>query len=332
MKKALFVLDDIERIYAPRVQREIAELVDLFAPPQGPDVATRNPDVLGDAEIILSGWGAPTLDERFLATAPKLEAVFYGAGSIRHVVTSAFWERDITMCTAWAANAIPVSEYALSQILFCLKHGYRVAQAYRKLRSVGEAWKEAGAMPGVYGSTVGIISLGMIGRLVTERLRPFDVHILAYDPFATQDDAAELGVELVSLDALFARADVVSLHTPWLPETEGMITGQHFRAMKSGATFINTARGAVVREDELIEVLRTRPDLFAVLDVTYPEPPRIDSPLWDLPNVVLTPHMAGSMDAECHRMGAYMLDELRRYLTGQPLKWRVTETKFQTMA
>src|SRR5205823_690272 len=116
----------------------------------------------------------------------------------------------------------------------------------------------------------------------------------------------------------------VSLHTPHLPETEGMITGRHLDSMKRGATFINTARGQVVREGEMIEVLSRRPDLQAVLDVTAPEPPAADSPLYTLENVVLTPHIAGSLGEECRRMGRYMVDELRRYLAGEPLKWQVT--------
>ena len=165
----------------------------------------------------------------------------------------------------------------------------------------------------------------MIGRQVCERLRAHDVRVLAYDPFATAAQAAALNVELCSLAEVFQRADVVTLHTPWLKETEGLITGAHFAAMKPGATFINTARGAVVRETELIEVLTRRPDLQAVLDVTYPEPPGPESPLYTLPNVVLTPHIAGSMNTECRRMGQYMVDELGRYRAGQPLKWQITK-------
>jgi phosphoglycerate dehydrogenase-like enzyme len=131
-------------------------------------------------------------------------------------------------------------------------------------------------------------------------------------------------VELLPLDELFRRADVVSLHTPLLKETEGMITGAHLASMKPGATFINTARGAIVREKEMIEALKKRPDLQAVLDVTHPEPPEPGSPLYTLPNVILTPHIAGSMDGECRRMGRYMVEELRRFVDGKPLRWQIT--------
>jgi phosphoglycerate dehydrogenase-like enzyme len=155
-------------------------------------------------------------------------------------------------------------------------------------------------------------------------LRSFDLPVLAYDPYLTAREEAELEVQAVPLDELFRRSDVVSLHTPLLAETEGMITGAHLAAMKHGATFINTARGSIVRQDELIEVARRRPDLPFVLDVVEPEPPLPDSPLYSLENVLLTPHIAGSVGAECRRLGRYMVEELERYLAGKPLRWVVT--------
>ncbi len=175
-------------------------------------------------------------------------------------------------------------------------------------------------------------SLGMIGRMVCERLRTFDLNLIAYDPFVSAEDAAALGVTLCGLDEIFQRADVVSLHTPWLPETVGMITGAHLAAMQPGATFINTARGDVVREQEMIEVLQQRPDLLAVLDVTYPEPPVAGSPFYTLPNVILTPHIAGSMDNECRRTGRIVVEELQRYLKGEPLRWSISRQQAAIMA
>jgi len=156
--------------------------------------------------------------------------------------------------------------------------------------------------------------------------------VIAYDPFVSAEDAAALGVTLCGLDEIFQRADVVSLHTPWLPETVGMITGAHLAAMQPGATFINTARGAVVREQEMIEVLQQRPDLLAVLDVTHPEPPVTGSPFYTLPNVILTPHIAGSMDNECRRMGRIVVEELQRYLKGEPLRWSISRQQAAIMA
>ncbi len=287
-----------------------------------------HPEILSEIDAIFSGWGMTPLDEILLAAAPRLKVIFYGAGSIHGFATDAAWDRGITITSAWAANAVPVAEYTLSQIIFSLKRGWYHALTIKR----EQAWIRQAPVPGAYESTVGLVSLGMVGRMVAERLQALDVNVLAYDPFVSTDDAAALGVRLVALDEIFRLADVVSLHTPKLPETLGMIAGDHFAAMKPGATFINTARGAIVREAEMTAVLTARPDLFAILDVTDPEPPVPGSPLYTLPNVVLTPHIAGSMDGECRRMGRYMIEECQRYLAGEPLKWAIDREKAKRLA
>ncbi len=332
MTKGLIILEQhpFQLIYGDRLQVEIAHRVKLLnEKPLTKAEVTADPSILAEVEVIFTGWGAPVMDEAFLAAAPKLKAVFYGAGSIRGFTTDAFWARNITVTSAYAMNAVPVSEFTLASILFSLKNAWRYVLGTKRDGKIPAKTSCAGA----YGSKVGLISLGMIGRLVRERLRPFDLEVLAYDPFVTREQAAALSVEIVSLEEIFKQCDVVSLHTPWLKETERMITGAHFRSMKPGATFINTARGAVVCEDELIEVLQERPDLTALLDVTYPdEPPKPGSPLLSLPNVVLTPHIAGSMDLECRRMGQLMIEEFDRWSRGDSLKWGLTKEKAATLA
>ncbi len=328
--KAIYLLnsDAYVKIYGQAERDAISTLVDVIAPPQTATSVRENPSVLAGVEAIFSGWGMAQLDEDFLSAAPELDVVFYGAGSIRYFATETAWERGITICSAWAANAVPVAEFTLAQIILGLKRVWHHALAIKHALS----WIDKVPVPGAYGSTVGLISLGMIGRMVAERLRALDVHVIAYDPYVSAANAAALGVRLVPLDTVFSEADVVSLHTPNLPETRGMITGAHLASMKEGATFINTARGAVVREQEMIEVLGARPDLYAVLDVTDPEPPVEGSPLYTFPNVILTPHIAGSMDGECRRMGQYMVDECRRYLAGEPLRWSIDRERAKTLA
>ncbi len=330
MYKALYLLDTraYDVIYGPEERADLAALLDISAPPQTAESIRQDPHPLADAEVILSGWGCPRLDADFLDSAPKLQAVFYGAGSIRSIVTDAFWARTIPITSSYAANAVPVAEFTLSQIIFCLKRGWQHVFAIREQRS----YVQRIPAPGAYGSTVGVISLGMIGRMVCHRLQALDVRVIAYDPFVDEADAVSLGVELCSLDDIFRRADIVSLHTPWLPETEGMITGAHFAMMKPGATFLNTARGAIVREQEMIDVLRERRDLLAVLDVVWPEPPATDSPLFTMENVVLTPHIAGSLDSECRRMGRIVVDEVRRFVQGEPLQWAISREQAAVMA
>lgn len=321
--RGLYILDPnaFGLIYGSDEQREIAELIDIVPVPRSPSDILLQPELLADVDVIFSGWGGPVLNEAFLASAPRLTAVFYGAGSVGPILTPAVWERGIVLSSALEANAIPVAEFALATILFSLKHGWRLARQTKEHR----LHPDRNQAPGCYGSTVGLLSLGAIARKLLELLRPFSVNVLVYDPFLTEAEAKALRVEQVSLEDLFRRSDVVSLHTPSFPETRGMITGAHIDSMKPGATFINTARGELVREEELIEVFSRRTELQAVLDVTVKEPPEPDSALYLLENVVLTPHIAGSVGNECRRMGRCMIEELKRFVAGQPLKFAVTE-------
>jgi phosphoglycerate dehydrogenase-like enzyme len=329
----LFILDraSVDLIYGEEQQRQIEELCNIYAPPQDRDSIKMNRELLANVDVIFSGWGAPRMDETFLNAAPNLRIVFYGAGSVRPITSEAFWNREIAITSAYAANAVPVAEYTISTILLSLKQFWR----YSALAKEGKGWGDhTRPALGSYDSTVGIISCGAIARKTLELLRPFDLKKIIYCPFLSAEEAAMLNVERVTLEELFKRADVISLHTPLLTETRGMITGRHFESMKQDATFINTSRGPIVREKEMCGVLERRPDLTAILDVweSDPEPLKADSPLLLLRNVVLTPHIAGSMGREIHRLGRCMVDELKRYLAGEPLIWQLTKEAATKMA
>lgn len=323
--KALYILDPsaYELIYAWPERKEIARLVDVYAPLHSAEMVLKRPQILNQAEIVFSGWGCPVFDRRLLDAAPKLKVIFYGAGSIKSLVTDEFWQRGIQITSAYAANAIPVVEYTLAHILLGLKSSWQHVSHYRHERTFVRV-----PTAGAYGSTVGIISLGMIGGMLAKRLQEFDLDILAYDPYLSSFP----GVTLCSLDEVFERSNVVTVHAPLLKETAGLIAGRHLDVMKPYSTFINTARGAVVREKEMIDVLRKRLDLVAILDVTDPEPPAPISPLFSMSNVILTPHIAGSMDGECRRMGEVMLAELKRFLSGESLEYSLTREKVKHMA
>jgi phosphoglycerate dehydrogenase-like enzyme len=327
--KGLFILDrhELDKIYGPKALEEIGVLADIYAPPQTADSIKHEPALLKDAEVVFSGWGAPLMDADFLAAAPNLKAVFYGAGSLRGMVTDAFWDRDIIATSSYAANAIPVAEYCVAQIIFALKQGWRhVANVKAK-----KNWSNF-PMIGAYDSQVGLVSFGQVARKARELLRSYDMAISVYCPILTSEQANSWEVKLCGLEEVFATSHVVSLHTPELSGTTGLIRGHHFESMRQDATFINTARGAVVNEAEMVAVLQKRSDLTAVLDVTSPEPPMPDSPLYQLDNVILTPHIAGAVDGECRRLGRYALDEFKRYLKREPLLWQITREVATTMA
>lgn len=288
----------------------------------------RHLDMLRQTEVIFSGWGAPRMDAEFLSHVPKLRAIFYAGGSVRYFITDAVWQRGIRVTTAQAINAIPVAEFAVAAVLLGLKRFWHYTQVTRATKD----FPVDRPMPGAFGSTVGLVSYGTIARLVRHRLRSHELQVIVYDPFLSEDEARREGVRKAGLDELFASADAVSVHTPHLTETVGLIQGRHFDAMRPGALFLNTARGEIVDEPAMIAALRRRPDLTAVLDVTAPEPPAKDSPLYTLPNVMLTPHIAGSVGRECQRMGSAMVDEYERFRAGQPLCWEITADRAELIA
>ena len=277
--------------------------------------------------LLRPGWGGPRVDAETVKRFPRLRAVFYGAGTLRTTVTAERWPEGVVFASAAALNAVPTSEFAFAAILLSLKRTWQHATAAREQRTFMHL-----PLPGALGSTVGLTSLGLIGRRVAERLRTLEVNVIAHDPFASSKLFAELGITSCSLEELFARADVISLHTPLLPETTGMIDARLLARMKPNATFINTARGGLVKEPDLIAFLQVRTDVQAVLDVTDPEPPAADSPLWDLPNVFLTPHIAGSLGPECRRMGAAMIEEFHRFARGEPLRYAIAREQLARMA
>jgi phosphoglycerate dehydrogenase-like enzyme len=326
MHKAIFLNQDpiiMAQVWDARRREQAAALL-----PVRPGLLRREdlPAMAGElreVEIIFSTWNMPRLEDSDLLHLPKLRAVLYAAGTVKPFAEPLL-ERGIQVSSAWRANALPVAEATVAHVLLGLKQVLQSARAIAATRS----WAARPPVTGAYGSTVGLIALGAIGRRVVELLKPYNLRIIAHDPYAQPCE----GVTLVGLEELFATADVVSLHAPWIPATERMIRGAHVLAMRPYATFINTSRGALVDEVELAEALRKRTDVQAILDVTWPEPPASDSPLWCLPNVLLTPHIAGSGGNEVLRLADYMLEECRELLAGRPLRHAVTPAMLATMA
>ena len=309
--------------------RESVDLLDIRKDEFPTDESLEDPR-LAKAEIILSGWGLPRMDARMLAALPSLRAIFHAAGSVKSFATEEMWDREIRVTSAASVNAKPVGEFTFAAVVFSLK---RVWPAIVAQREAGLYLPDDPLIVGTYGSTVGLLGLSRTGRLVREQLRRLEVSVIAYDPMVSVQEAARMGVELVSLEEVFARSHVVSCHVPLLEETTGMLRREHFAAMRRGATFINTARGAIVREDELAEVMRARPDLWALLDVLTTEPPQGDSAvLSGLPNVIVTPHLAGSLGPECLRMSRAMMDEIDRYILGRPLLGEVVREQLAVCA
>jgi phosphoglycerate dehydrogenase-like enzyme len=329
-KKAALFYDYPQRdgeVFGHGRRERIAELTDLYPHVVDADNFDEHAPKLADLEVIFATWGMPNLSNEQLARMPKLEAVFYAAGNVKSFAQPLI-DHDIALVSAWATNAIPVAEMCLSQILLSLRGYFRSARQYQELKTM-EA--KAYWRPGVFGETIGLIGMGKIGTRLRNLLHDHPLRVIAHDPFLTDRRAAELDVEKVGLEEVFRRAYVVSNHIPDLPATRGVLNGALFETMREGATFINTGRGAQVVEAGLIRVLAGRPDLTALLDVTWPEPPAPASELWTLPNVVISPHIGGTIGDEVIRLADCAIEEFEEWQAGRPLRYQVTREVLETM-
>ena len=321
MRALLAMPDGLQhRMFSPAQLARLGELVEVDVSRTVPDLAAARDDELAQVEVVLTGWGSPAVDADALSRMPRLRAVVHTAGTVRFVATDALWEReDVLITSATEANAVPVAEYALAQILLAGKRTLAQQARYRRDHTVTPP-TAPGPGIGNYGGVVGLIGASRIGTLVAEHLRRFDIEVLITDPFASADEIAALGAGKVEPEELYARADVVSLHAPDVPSTRGMVTRELLALMRDGTTFLNTARPALVDIDALRdEVLSGR--LSAVLDVH--DDLAADDPLWEAENALLTPHLAGSQGNELHRMGEAALEEVRRLAAGEPPRFPV---------
>ena len=295
------------------------------------DEVLRGEGDFSDTEYVFSTWGMPSFSEDEIERCfPSLKCIFYAAGTVQ-AFARPFLSRGVRVFSAWAANAVPVAEFTLSQILLANK-GYFAythtsdSRDRKRLSSLKQVFS------GNYGERVGLIGVGMIGSLVAQMLKNYRLEVLAYDPFLSDERAAALGVRKVPLEELFSSCAVVSNHLANNENTRGMLDYRLFSLMRPYAVFINTGRGAQVVEDDLVRVLTNRPDLISLLDVTYPEPAPLSHPFYTLENCFMTPHIAGSLGGEVVRMAEYMADEFERYVSGTDCRYEVSIKMLETMA
>ena len=316
----------VTRVFAQGRAEQVAATTDLYPTIISAQNFAEHQAHLRELEVVFSTWGMPNLTAEQIAALPNLRAVFYAAGSVQGFARPLL-EHGIRVVSAWAANAVPVAEFTLAQILLAGKGYFRNTREFHALQS-----NRAFQGRGNFGETVALLGCGQIGRALVGLLRPFPLNVIVFDPFLSDADAAMLDVAKVTLEEAFAQGSVVSNHLANLPETVGMLNGILFARMRENATFINTGRGATVAEGEMIQVLQARPDLTALLDVTLPEPPEAGSLLYTLPNVQLTTHIAGSIGDEVVRMADYMLAEFQAWERGERLRYEVTMEMLAMMA
>ncbi|SHH15248.1 Phosphoglycerate dehydrogenase [Cognatishimia maritima] len=288
--------------------------------------------VLSEVEVLVTGWGSERLTDELLSQMPKLRLVAHLAGTVKNLLTQEQMARGFVVTQAAEANALPVAEFTLGAILWHNKSVLTWEKLYREKRSAMSVRREAlYAGVGNRDKVVGVIGASRVGRQVLRLLRQHRLTVLLQDPFLTTAEAKALGADLVSQDELLSRSDVVSLHQPLLATTRKSFSEAQFAQMREGALLINTARGAIIDHDAFLPHLQSG-RLNAILDVTDPEPLPDESPYWDLPNVMLTPHIAGSLGHEVLDMTEMVLEEIARFSRGEQLRYAISPDEWDRVA
>lgn len=334
MLKTLFAVKDS---WYPTIFREsdvaplrrVSEIIHANPPPMADKAFLMRH--AAEAGVIVTSWDTAALDAEVIAAAPKLELVVHAAGSVKPIVSDALWARGVKVSSMAAAISFGVAEFCLGQILMGGKRSYWAAQGTREGRW-GDAARAFEGPHELYGQNVGVIGAGHVGRHLIRLLRNFTCNIHLFDPYTTAEQAREMGATKAgTLDEIFRDCLFVVLCAPSTPETQRMVRGRHFALLPKGALFVNAARGAITDEAELAEELK-KGKFVACLDVTVVEPTPADHPFRSLPNVVLTPHIAGVAAENRLRIGAMAVEEIISYCEGRGQRYKVTKEQLAKMA
>lgn len=302
----------IDLVYAKGRREKLAAIADLY-----PEIITsenfeEHVAKLQDLDVIFSTWGMVPLTEEQIKQLPNLKALFYASGATSQF-RRPFEAQSIKVCSATALQAIAVAEFALGQVLLAGAGYFRNSRECTNPHATSVAHSYRGH--GNYETRVAIIGDGSISRQLQKYLSLHDLEVVVVSSHVEQ--------RTITLEEAFKTSFAVVNLQPDLDDNAGVIDGAALSGMMDSAVFINVGRGRQVNEAEMIEVLKARPDLTALLDVQWPEPPVEGSELYTLPNVRLSAHIAGSKGSELVRLSTAMIEEFQRFEKGEPLLYEV---------
>lgn len=318
------------RVYDSNMISQLKERYDLYETILCRKNIKNHMEACRKAEYIFSTWGMEHfIEEEIKEYFPNVKCLFYAAGSVQHFAAE-FLSCGIRVFSAWKANAVPVAEYTYAQILLALKGFYRASR--KSHMQYYQMSKYADKCGGIYNAKIGIIGVGSIGNMVAEKLKANDVEICYYDPYLPKETADKLNVKSTTLEEIFSTCDVITNHLANKEELTGILNGKLFGRMKPYAVFINTGRGRQVDEKGLVKAMRKVKTRTALLDVLVHEPLNPFSAVARCRNIIVTPHIAGSLGKEVVRMAEYMLDEAERIDHDESSVYEVTAQMLKTMA
>ncbi len=279
-----------------------------------------------DADVLITGWGSRPLPDD---PGERLKLVVHSAGTIRFLIPPGLLERGLRVSQASAGMAQAVAELALFMTISRLRELDRVDRVMVGRRDWAGA--DFGLGQTLAGTTVGVIGASRVGRAYLKLVVAAGSEVLLNDPYLDENEAKELGARLVPLDTLLAESTVVALHAPVTEETRLMLGASQLALIPDGGVLVNTARSALVDTAALLAELRSG-RLSAALDVFDQEPLAADSEWWQLPNVLLTPHLGAKTWHSRQAQGSIVVDEIGRYCTGRELQHEVFPSTYDLMA
>jgi phosphoglycerate dehydrogenase-like enzyme len=294
------------------------------------EVTVQAPDLLRSADVILTGWGSPSLQEAWLDSAPNLRLICHCAGSVCGIIPTSIYARGITLCHAAPIIADSVAEFCISLELLWLRRPHIMD---RQLKA-GVPWREVGQFTGslLAARRVGLVGSGYVAQRHIRLLLAFGATVRVTDPYLSAERAAELGVERASLEEVFGESDIIAIHAPKTTETHHLITADLLVRIKPDAILIQNARSWVVDQEALLRELQTG-RFVAAIDVFDQEPQPPDSPFFALDNVIVTPHAAGhSRDSHDERQGLAMVEEIERFSRSEPLRYAIAAERYELLA
>jgi phosphoglycerate dehydrogenase-like enzyme len=323
------------RTFAANALEELGQFAQIVNHTTMPEVVDESYilENIPEAEAVITCWGTPKLTKNYLDAAKNLKLIAHAAGTPRAIVSEEDLPEGVRIFTAAPIIAIDVAETVLWGMIDLLKHmqefdaGMRNGDWFGNLLELKDTTYRLN-----YRLTVGVVSASFVGRNLIRLLKPFGVKIKLYDPYVSVVEAKKLGVVKVRLEELMSTSDVVSVHTPSLPSTKGLISKPLIHSLKDGAVFINTSRGAVIDQQALENELKTG-RIRSYLDVFDEEPLPLESELYKLPNVRLSPHMAGGHTVNGgYERGDYIIQQLFTYHAKSTLMNEVTKDGLKIMA
>lgn len=304
----------------PQALHKLEELGTVLCNPTDNQLTSKKlSEMIKDIDVLITGWGTAKIDEIILANADKLKIIAHTGGTVGNLVDECVYQKGIKVLSGNNIYAKSVAEGCLCYIISSLRQIERYVNIVRE-----GGWREdAFENKGLIGKKVGLVGFGAIAKYLVEMLHLFDTKTMVYSTYLSAEEAQAHGVAIASLDEIFETCDVISLHSSLTPKTQGMIGKELLSKIKQGALLVNTARGELIDEQELINQLKTG-RFSAVLDVFTEEPLAYDNPLRTFPNVLPVPHMGGPTIDMRENVVISLSEDIRRFMNGEKMLNEIT--------